>query len=103
MKKAALFVTSCLILAGLMPGVNGAAKEPVRVAAKKPRATDRKDDPARAAQLAALQQSVKAFREVFNRGDAKAVAALWTEDGNYIDESGKRFEGRDAIEKEYAS
>jgi uncharacterized protein (TIGR02246 family) len=38
----------------------------------------------------------------FNGHDAKAVAALWTEDGDYVDEAGNVFAGRDAIEKEYA-
>lgn len=51
---------------------------------------------------AAIRQSAQAFTDAFNRGDAKAVAALWTKDGEYIDETGNRFAGRDAIEKEYA-
>jgi uncharacterized protein (TIGR02246 family) len=51
---------------------------------------------------AAIRQSAAAFREAFNRGDAKAVAALWTTDGDYIDEDGQRFQGRAAIEQEYA-
>ncbi len=38
----------------------------------------------------------------FNKGDAKAIAALWTEDGEYIDDTGRSFVGRDAIEKGYA-
>jgi len=39
----------------------------------------------------------------FNKGDAKAVAALWTEDGDYTDEAGRTFKGREAIEKEFAA
>ena len=31
------------------------------------------------------------------------MASLWTKDGEYIDEAGHKFEGRDAIEKEYAA
>jgi uncharacterized protein (TIGR02246 family) len=54
------------------------------------------------AELAPLRQSAQVFTDAFNRGDAKAVAALWTKDGEYIDETGNRFAGRDAIEKEYA-
>src|SRR5262245_56205745 len=64
-----------------------------------PRQAAGKDD---AARLAPLRQSAQVCREAFNRGDAKAVAALWTKDGEYIDESGQRFPGRDAIQKEYA-
>ena len=52
--------------------------------------------------LSAIQQSAKIFAEAFNRKDAKAVAALWTKDGEYIDETGKRFAGRDAVEKQYS-
>lgn len=51
----------------------------------------------------AIRQSSQAFVEAFNKGDAKAVAALWTDDGDYTDESGRTFKGREAIEKEYAS
>lgn len=53
--------------------------------------------------LAAIQQSAADFTEAFNRGDAKAVAAFWTADGEYIDEAGRKYEGREAIEKEYAA
>jgi uncharacterized protein (TIGR02246 family) len=51
---------------------------------------------------AAIRQSSQAFAAAFNKGDAKAVAALWTADGDYTDETGRTFKGREAIEKEYA-
>lgn len=51
---------------------------------------------------AAIRQSSQAFAAAFNKGDAKAVAACWTEDGDFTDETGRTFKGRDAIEKEYA-
>jgi uncharacterized protein (TIGR02246 family) len=57
---------------------------------------------ARAKEITALEATAQAFADAFNRGDAKAVAALWTRDGEYIDVSGQRLEGRDAIEKQYA-
>ncbi len=37
----------------------------------------------------------------FNKRDAKAVAAFWTKDGEYVDESGQTIVGRDAIEAHY--
>ena len=40
--------------------------------------------------------------KAFNAGDAKAIGALWAPDAEYTDESGKTFQGREAIEKEYA-
>ena len=55
-----------------------------------------------AADLKAIQDSAGAFVSAFNGGDAKAVAELWTKDGQYIDESGQTFSGREAIEKVYA-
>jgi len=53
-------------------------------------------------ELAAVRAECEAFTEAFNKADAKAVAALWTREGEYIDEAGERFAGRDEIEKVYA-
>ena len=50
----------------------------------------------------AISASAQKFVDAFNKGDAKAIATLWTQDGEYIDELGKRTVGRAAIEKEYA-
>ena len=52
--------------------------------------------------LAAIRAGSEAFVAAFNKRDAKAIAALWTENGEYMDDSGRRFAGRDAIEKGYA-
>ncbi len=41
------------------------------------------------------------FIAAFNRGDAKAVAGFWTEQGDYVDQAGHRFKGRAALEKLY--
>jgi len=60
------------------------------------RAADPKDN---AKEEAALQKNAEAFVEAFNKGDAKAVAAFWAEDGDYIDQTGRHVQGRDAIEK----
>lgn len=51
--------------------------------------------------LAAIRQSAAEFVDAFNHKNAKALAALWTEDGDYIAEDGQVFAGRAAIEKEY--
>lgn len=51
---------------------------------------------------AAIQKQAEAFVEAFHRGDAKALAAFWTPDGDYTDQTGKRLQGRDAIEKAFA-
>jgi len=45
-----------------------------------------------------LMNNAKAFVEAFEKGDAKAVAAFRAEDGDYVDLSGRRLQGRPAIE-----
>jgi len=50
---------------------------------------------------AAIQKSAEAFVEAFNSGDAKAVAAFWTPDGDMVDREGHQVKGRKAIEAAY--
>jgi uncharacterized protein (TIGR02246 family) len=52
--------------------------------------------------LAAIRAAVDAYVKAYNQGDAKAVAALWAEDADWISPSGDRFQGREAIEREMA-
>ncbi len=54
------------------------------------------------ADLSAIRATSHAFVEAFNKGNAKAVAALWTEDGDFIDEAGQTSKGRPAIADAYA-
>jgi uncharacterized protein (TIGR02246 family) len=70
------------------------------IAAPPLRAEDVKD---KAAEEAALLKSAEAFVEAFHKGDAKALAAFWTADGDYTDQTGKQIKGRDAIEKLFAA
>jgi uncharacterized protein (TIGR02246 family) len=53
-------------------------------------------------EVAAVRKSAELFTKAFNDGDAKAVAAFWTPEGQYIESSGMKLEGRAAIEKAYA-
>jgi uncharacterized protein (TIGR02246 family) len=41
------------------------------------------------------------FIAAFNKGDAKAVAAFWAPDATYVDQVGREYKGRAAIEKLY--
>jgi ketosteroid isomerase-like protein len=50
---------------------------------------------------AALLKNAEAFVEAFHKGDATALAAFWTTDGDYTDQTGRRMNGRDAIEKAF--
>jgi uncharacterized protein (TIGR02246 family) len=56
-----------------------------------------------AADEAALLKNAEAFVEAFQKGDAKAVAAFWTTDGDYTDMTGKRLSGRAEIEKSFTA
>lgn len=51
--------------------------------------------------LAALKAAGQEFVKAFNQRDADAIAAMWTDDGDYIDETGTRYVGRDAIHDEF--
>ena len=51
----------------------------------------------------AIVDSSKAFETAFEKGDAKAVAAFWTEDGEYESETGEVFRGRAVIEAAFAA
>ena len=50
----------------------------------------------------AIRKSGVDFSNAYAKGDAKAVAALWTEQGEMQDESGEVIRGRAAIEKAFA-
>jgi uncharacterized protein (TIGR02246 family) len=67
--------------------------------AKKPPATTSAAAPS---ELQAIRQTSQLFIAAFNKGDAQAVAALWTATGEYVDDAGRVFTGREAIEQEYA-
>lgn len=59
-------------------------------------------DATRAEDEKAIRAAGAAMRKAFNAGDAKAVAALFTPDADYVDDQGQEFQGRAAIEKEFA-
>jgi uncharacterized protein (TIGR02246 family) len=50
---------------------------------------------------AALIKNAEGFVEAFHKGDAKALAAFWTTDGDYVDQTGHTLKGREAIEKAF--
>jgi uncharacterized protein (TIGR02246 family) len=49
----------------------------------------------------ALIKNAQAFTEAFEKADAKAVAAFWAEDGDYVDLDGRQLQGRPAIENAF--
>jgi uncharacterized protein (TIGR02246 family) len=54
-----------------------------------------------AAEENSLTNNAKAFIDAFEKGDAKAVAAFWAEDGDYVDVDGRHLQGRSAIENAF--
>lgn len=50
----------------------------------------------------AIAKRGAAFVEAFHAGDAKALAAFWTTEGDYTDRHGKLLKGRGQIEKAFA-
>ncbi len=50
----------------------------------------------------ALREAIGSFAEAFEKGDAKAVAAHWTANGEYIADDGTTIRGRAELEKDYA-
>lgn len=96
--KILVFALSCTFFALALSLI--VAKEPA-VGNSPPRSDNKPADDM--SEEAAIRRSAVAFREAFNRGDAKAIAALWTADGDYVDEEGQRFQGREAIEQEYSN
>jgi uncharacterized protein (TIGR02246 family) len=55
------------------------------------------DPPNASAEKTTLQKRAEDFVVAFNKGDADAVAAFWTPDGDYVDQAGETLKGRQAI------
>jgi uncharacterized protein (TIGR02246 family) len=49
----------------------------------------------------AILKTAETFARAYAEGDAKAAAAHFTENAEYIDEEGNRFQGRDEIERNF--
>jgi len=56
----------------------------------------------RSADETAIRANVDAFVKAYNAKDAKAIAALFTPDGQVVDKDGDASEGRDAIQEVFA-
>ncbi len=52
---------------------------------------------------AAIRASAKAYEKAFADADAKALAAMFAEDGELIDVTGRTFKGRDELEQDFAA
>ena len=77
------------------------AQEPNSVPAETEKSTD-EHLVAESPDITAIRATSQAFVTAFNQSDAKAIAVLWTETAEYVDDAGRKFSGRDAIEQGYA-
>ena len=59
------------------------------------------EDKDRAADRDAVRESTKELVKLFEKADGKAVADLWTEEGEYVSDDGTTFRGRAALEAAY--
>jgi uncharacterized protein (TIGR02246 family) len=65
------------------------------------RAQEKKAAAPRAADEQAIRDAAQRLARAFEKGDAKAVAGLWTEEGEYRDQGEEPIRGRAALEKAY--
>jgi uncharacterized protein (TIGR02246 family) len=86
----------CLAVVALAAGLVGAGDERERPAKGKP-APDGRD-----ADRQAIRKATRDLARAFGKGDAKAVAAFWTPEGEYIGPDGEPLRGRKAIARAYA-
>jgi uncharacterized protein (TIGR02246 family) len=60
-------------------------------------------DPRRAADKLAIDKLIKEIIQAFDKRDAAAIAAHWTEEGEFIRNDGESIRGRGEIQKAYAA
>jgi uncharacterized protein (TIGR02246 family) len=84
-----------LLLAGCAAGAGWLALAGQQPAAAPKAADDRPAD------RAAVRKALDGFTAAFQKGDAKALAAHWTAEGEYVEGDGTSFRGRAALEKAY--
>lgn len=93
-----IFALAALVGAGFLNGWTGGS------AAQSPslKATKVSGGEGSSSEEAALLKNAEAFAEAFAKGDAKALAAFWTETGDFTTPTGQTFTGREALEKAFA-
>jgi uncharacterized protein (TIGR02246 family) len=93
------------ICAAAVAGWSGAWAQPKAAlkAADRPAAGQAApDDKDRDADREAIRNAGEAFAAAFQKGDVKAVAAMWTDGAEYVGEDGTKLTGRAEIEKAFA-
>jgi uncharacterized protein (TIGR02246 family) len=97
-----LFLAAAMVAAGAGGFLAVRSTDPVH-AAEPVRVAPSPSDPNTSLAEKAIQKNQAGYIHAFNAGDAKALAAFWAADGEFVDAEGKSFKGRSPIEKEFAS
>ena len=99
-KYRGVLAVALVALVAVGVGVVALSRAPAREQA--PKASAGREDVGKETPEAAVRKTAAAFVAAFNKGDARAVAAFWTAEGEYVGPEGNTVRGRAAIEKAYA-
>jgi uncharacterized protein (TIGR02246 family) len=106
MKKKVFLLATAVVLvalaAFLTTRVQSADPKQTVVPDQVPIKADNPPDPKRADDETAIRKATADFIKLVEKGDAKGVAASWTEEGEYIGDDGTTLRGRAAIEQAYS-
>jgi uncharacterized protein (TIGR02246 family) len=97
MFKKPMFWVACLAVLAVGAWYPSAGQDKAPPAAPAKPAEEKPAPP----EVAAVREVNRLFAEAFNRGDARAIAALWAENGEYDGPDAERLRGREAIRKAY--
>jgi uncharacterized protein (TIGR02246 family) len=105
MQTRTTLAAAALLAAGALLGWLAASGRlaPTTLAQQRPAAGDPNLGQPDSPEMAAVRKTAEAFTKAFNAGDAKAVAAFWTKDGEFVGADGETVHGRDQIEKTYVA
>jgi len=95
-----MIVAAFVVIAQSVPSRSEPKKETAGLSAREEDKAQAKSD--RSADETAIRGNIEGFVKAYNAGDAKAIAALFTPDGEAWDKEGNEAEGREAIEKVFA-
>jgi uncharacterized protein (TIGR02246 family) len=101
MKKQALGILFAGLLAARVPALAGAlvgdeSQTRSQVAPSASSAGNSEEEKA-------IRSAIASFAEAFQKGDAKAIAALFTDDGEAVDAEGGTIQGKEAIAEHYSA
>src|SRR5579859_6764737 len=97
-----LLAVVCLVTAQEKTAPTAAAKPGAKAPAAKAAAAATAAPVKNAGDEEAIRTAASTYVKAYSKGDAKAVAAHFTTDAEYVDEDGHVIQGRDAIEKSLA-